>query len=135
MGLSEQIRQQLINTFKVEQAEHVQKLTEGLLLLEKNLTNSNQQQILEEIFREAHSLKGSARAVGMTTIEALGHGLESALLAAKDGELGFTPELFDMLYQTLDAVELMITLVEEKGSTTPPTQVLLLLAQFTPYYY
>ena len=36
MGLSQDIRQQLINSFKTEQAEHVQKINEGLLALEKN---------------------------------------------------------------------------------------------------
>ncbi len=128
MGLSEEIRQRLINSFKVEQAEHVQKITDGLLALENNPAADNRQSLLNEIFRDAHSLKGSARAVGMVTVAALGHGLESLLLSAKEGRLDFTPELFDLFYQTLDSVELVIREVE-KGNATPPTKVLMLLAQ------
>lgn len=128
MGLSEEIRQRLINSFKVEQAEHVQKITDGLLALESNPAAAQRQSLLNEIFRDAHSLKGSARAVGMVTVAALGHGLESLLLSAREGRLDFTPELFDLFYQTLDAVEVVISEVE-KGNATPPAKVLILLAQ------
>jgi two-component system chemotaxis sensor kinase CheA len=131
MGLSEQIRQQLINSFKTEQREHVQKINDGLLALEKNpdgLADEAKQALLHEIFREAHSLKGAARAVGMTTIESLGHALEDLLLGAKDGRLAFSTELFDLLYQTLDAVELVMKQLD-RGDTTPPTEVLALLAR------
>ncbi|HSH04366.1 MAG TPA: hybrid sensor histidine kinase/response regulator [Anaerolineae bacterium] len=128
MGLSEQIRQQLINSFKAEQAEHVEKITQGLLALEKEPPAATQQELLADIFREAHSLKGSARAVNMTTIEALGHRLEDLLLQAKDGHLTLTPDLFDLCYQTLDAVGLVIAELD-KGVSAPPTPVLLLLAK------
>ncbi len=127
MGLSEEIRQRLIDSFKVEQGEHVQKITAGLLALEKNPKGQERQTLLEEIFREAHSLKGSARAVGMVTVGSLGHGLESLLLHAKEGRLDFSPELFDLLYQTLDSVELVIQEVE-KGKSAPPAKVLALLS-------
>lgn len=126
MGLSEEIRQRLINSFKTEQAEHVQKINQGLLALEKN--PANQQELLKEIFREAHSLKGAARAVGLTTIEGLGHGLEEVLLGAKEGRLSFSAELFDLLYQALDAVEAVLERVEA-GDSTPGAEVLALLAR------
>jgi two-component system chemotaxis sensor kinase CheA len=128
MGLSEQIRQQLIDSFKTEQQEHVQKINAGLLALEKNLPAKEQQAILKEIFREAHSLKGAARAVGMTAIESLGHALESLLLSVKEGRLTFAPGLFDLLYETLDAIELMMAQVEA-GQATPPAKVVALLAR------
>ena len=129
MGLSEQIRQQLIDSFKTEQQEHIQKINAGLLALEKNPpTAVEQQAILKEIFREAHSLKGAARAVGFTSIESLGHALESLLLSAKEGRLSFAPELFDLLYQTLDAIEIVMTQVEA-GTSTPPAKVVALLAR------
>ena len=63
MGLSEEIRRKLIATFQAEQREHLQKITQGLLMLEKSGHGRDRQAVLEEIFREAHSLKGSARAV------------------------------------------------------------------------
>jgi two-component system chemotaxis sensor kinase CheA len=129
MGLSEKIRQQLIESFKTEQGEHIQKITQGLLALEKNPADKERQALLDEVFREAHSLKGAARAVGMTTIESIGHALEDLLLGAKEGHLTLTPELVDLLYQALDAVESVIERVEA-GDSTPPTSVLTLLAEF-----
>jgi two-component system chemotaxis sensor kinase CheA len=128
MGLSAEIRQQLINSFKAEQSEHVQKINQGLLVLEKNPPASEQQAILKEIFREAHSLKGAARAVGVTLVESLGHALEELLLTAKEGRLTFSPELFDLLYQGLDAVELVMAQLEA-GQSAPPAAVLELLAR------
>lgn len=127
MSLSEEIRQQLINSFKVEQREHTMKIAQGLLALEKDPSGEGRA-LLDEIFREAHSLKGSARAVGMTTIESLGHGLEEVLLRAKEGRLEFSPELFDLLHETLDAVEDVIEQIE-KGNTAPPLATLQLLAR------
>ncbi|MCI0395700.1 MAG: hybrid sensor histidine kinase/response regulator [Chloroflexi bacterium] len=128
MGLSEEIRRQLVESFKVEQAEHVQKITQGLLALEKKPRGKRRQALLEEIFREAHSLKGSARAVGMATIDGLSHALESLLLDAKEGRLTFSPELFDLLYQSLDAVEATLDRVEA-GEVAPSAEVLALLAR------
>lgn len=128
MGLSADIRKQLINTFKTEQSEHVQKINQGLLALEKEPARSDRPDILNEIFREAHSLKGAARAVGLTTIESLGHGLEDVLLKVKEGRRAFSAELFDLLYQTLDGVELMMARLEA-GDSTPPAKVLALLAR------
>jgi two-component system, chemotaxis family, sensor kinase CheA len=128
MGLSEEIRRQLIEAFKAEQAEHVQKITQGLLALEKNVRGKQRRAILDEIFREAHSLKGGARAVGMPTVEALGHAIEELLDQAKRGRLAFAPEIFDLLYQALDAVTAVIRQVEV-GVTTPSAAVLSLLSR------
>ena len=128
MGLSAEIRQQLINSFKTEQSEHVQNINQGLLALEKNPPAPEQQAILKEIFREAHSLKGAARAVGVTIVESLGHTLEELLLAAKESRLTFSPELFDLLYQALDAVELVMAQLEA-GQSAPPAAVLELLTR------
>jgi two-component system chemotaxis sensor kinase CheA len=129
MGLSEKIRQQLIESFKTEQGEHIQKITQGLLALEKNPADKERQALLDEVFREAHSLKGAARAVGMTTIESIGHALEDLLLGAREGHLVLTPEMVDLLYKALDAVESVIERVEA-GDSTPSTSVLSLLAEF-----
>lgn len=127
MSISEQIRQKLIESFKTEQTEHVQKINQGLLALEKGPDASQKQELLKEIFREAHSLKGSARAVGMTTAESIGHTMEEILLQAKDGRRELTPEDFDLLYQALDSVELVLQHAEA-GNTTPPAKVLILLS-------
>ncbi len=127
MSLSESIRQKLIVTFLVEQREHLQQLTQGLLALEKAADDAGQQPDLDEIFRAAHSMKGSARAVGMTTIEGLSHALEELLVRVKEDRLALSSNLFDLLYQGLDAVELVLTQVEA-GNMTSPAKALLALA-------
>lgn len=126
MGLSMEIRKQLVETFKAEQTEHVQRLNQGLLNLEKAVDPEARQQSLNDIFREAHSLKGAARAFGVSSIENLGHVLEDVLLAAREGRLALAAEHFDLLYQILDAVELVIGQLDSGGSATPPSVMVLL---------
>lgn len=128
MGISEQIRARLIASFRAEQTEHVEKINQGLLALEKNPDGATQQALLNQIFRSAHSLKGSARAVGMTTSESMGHVMEDILLQAKAGKRPLTPALFDLLYQALDSLEEILKSAEA-GKTTPPAKILSLLAQ------
>jgi two-component system, chemotaxis family, sensor kinase CheA len=129
MGLSEKIRQQLISSFKAEQREHILNITQGLLALEKEAAAEARTALLADLFRAAHSLKGAARAVGMSVIENLGHGLEGLLLEAKEGQLDFSPELFDLLHQTVDAVELMLAQLEKEEPGPTPLPVLNLIAR------
>ena len=62
--LDEDIMRQLRATFKIEAAEHIQAMNRVLLALEDNPDGDDRQPLLEEIFREAHSLKGSASYMG-----------------------------------------------------------------------
>jgi two-component system chemotaxis sensor kinase CheA len=127
MSLGETIRRQLINSFKVEQKEHLQKISQGLLILEEDPAPELQQTVLSEIFREAHSLKGAARAVGLPVIEGLGHAMEELLLQLRDGHRHLSPDLFDLLYQALDGVELVMEGLETNQSA--PAKVVNLLAR------
>lgn len=129
MGLSEDIRRQLIESFKAEQREHIEKISQGLLVLEKDPDETARQSTLNEIFREAHSLKGAARSVGLGMIESVSHGLEDVLLHLREGYLLFTPDVFDLIYQGLDAVELLMEQLDQ-GQSTPPAQVLNLMTRF-----
>ncbi len=98
----EEFLRRLIATFKVEAAEHLQAISSGLLALEKSGHPADQAEILETVFREAHSLKGAARAVNLGHIEAVCQPLESLLAAWKRRELAPSLELFDVIYQALD---------------------------------
>ena len=75
MSLSLKIREQLIASFRAELAEHIQTMNDGLLALEQGRAegDADRQPMLEGMFRAAHSLKGAARAIGVTTIEQLAH--------------------------------------------------------------
>jgi len=94
----------LLSTFRVEAEEHLKLMTAGLLELEKTATAEKQMPVIENIFREAHSLKGAARAVNMTEIETLCQSLESIFEAWKRKEIAPTAELFDRLHQAMEGL-------------------------------
>ena len=80
MSLSAKIRKQLISSFRDDLNEQVQIMTDGLLALEQGrVVGKERQSTLEDVFRAAHSLKGAARAVGVTAVEQLAHALENVL--------------------------------------------------------
>jgi two-component system chemotaxis sensor kinase CheA len=91
--------------FKQECEEHLQRLDEGLLVLEKSPGDSG---TLEEVFREAHSLKGSARMLHVTGVETLAHWFEDRLGAAKRGEEALASEVIDRLYRNLDQIRKLV---------------------------
>ena len=85
---------QLQQLFKAESTEHLARLDDGLLRLEKNCAD---QALLEEVFREAHSLKGAARMLGLSKIESSAHGLEGILNSARKGDSPLTPDAIDQM--------------------------------------
>ncbi len=92
----------LLVTFTVEADEHLKGICSGLLELEKGAIPERQAELVETIFREAHSLKGAARAVNLREVELLCQALESVFSAMKKGELSASAGLFDLLQETLD---------------------------------
>lgn len=106
--LDDDILQQLRATFKIEAAEHIQAINRILLALEKNPKGVERQALLEEIFREAHSLKGAAGAADFGDVEATAHKLESIFGASKSGKLTLTRDLCDVLYAGVDAVSVIV---------------------------
>ena len=99
----------LLVTFKVEADEHLKGMGATLLRLEKNDdTEEERAQLVETIFREAHSLKGAARSVNLREIESFCQALEGVFAALKKGERTTSPALFDLLQEALDFLELML---------------------------
>jgi len=99
----------LLATFRVEADEHLKAMSAGLFELEKNPAAARHAEIVESVFREAHSLKGAARAVNIKEIESVCQPLESVLAALKGKQLTVSPPLFDLLYQTIDALGVLLT--------------------------
>lgn len=95
----------LLATFRVEAEEHVKALSDGLLRLESHLPPNQQQEWLETVFREAHSLKGAARSVDQPLIQELCQSLENVLSAWKKGTLEPSPGLFDVLHASVRTIE------------------------------
>jgi two-component system chemotaxis sensor kinase CheA len=132
MSISSKIREQIINSFRAELTEHVQTLNNGLLTLEQQaVTGSQRQELLANIFRAAHSLKGAARAVGVSAIEQLAHALEDILGALQQDRIQTSAEMFTACYQAIDAIQVVET-AYEAGENTPPIQALSALAGLAP---
>jgi two-component system chemotaxis sensor kinase CheA len=85
---------ELAQLFKAESAEHLARLDDGLLRLEKTPAD---QPLLEEVFRESHSLKGAAGMLGLSKIEIASHGLETILNTARKGETPLTPDVIERM--------------------------------------
>jgi len=100
----EEFYKELLAMYKIEAEEHIKAISSGLLELEK-LNNVNQQpNIIETVYREAHSLKGASRAVNLTNIEMVCQSLETILAAVKRQNLDLAPELFDVLFKAIDVI-------------------------------
>ncbi|HEY74462.1 MAG: hypothetical protein DRJ03_05850 [Chloroflexi bacterium] len=128
MSLAAKIREQLINSFRAELGDHVQTMTDGLLALEQDSVAGEERGAAQEnIFRAAHSLKGAARAVGVTMVEQLAHALEDVLDRMQHDDIELRPELFTSCYQALDAIQ-AVQSAYESGELTPPPQALQALA-------
>lgn len=95
----------LMDTFKVEATEHLKGISDGLLALEGNaLSPEKRLGIIESIFRNAHSLKGSARAVGIETIQDICQSLENVLSDLRHDKIQLARNHFDILYETVDLI-------------------------------
>lgn len=101
----EELLKKLREAFQVEAAERLQKLSDAILRLEQEADPEQAAAILDGAFREAHSLKGAARSINLSEIEALFQSVESVFAAVKRGDLGFSRQLFDLLHEALASTE------------------------------
>jgi two-component system chemotaxis sensor kinase CheA len=109
-----QLHARLLAAFRTEAAEHVQALTARLLELERGPAAARRAQCVEEMFREAHSLKGAARAVDLADIESVCQVMESLFAAIQAGDQAWSPALLDALHE---AVDLLARLVPRPDGT------------------
>ncbi|MFP4345006.1 MAG: response regulator [Anaerolineales bacterium] len=121
MSISSKVREQLLNSFRAELAEHIQTITEGLLTLEQQGHAASVD--LDAIFRAAHSLKGAARAVGATVIEQLAHALEDMLDGLRKERIAPSPDFFNGCYRAMDAIQ-AVQADYEAGAVTPSADAL-----------
>jgi two-component system, chemotaxis family, sensor kinase CheA len=101
----DQLVKRLMATFREELAEHVGALNRHLLALEKEADDSQRAELLQTLFRTAHSLKGAARSVSLSLIERTCHQLEEILTEAREGTIVLGPDHFALLFATADAFE------------------------------
>lgn len=96
---------QYIDLFVEESREHLQELNTSLLTLEKDPDNNS---VLNEIFRVAHTIKGMAGTMGFNLMATLTHHMEDVLEGLRKGQLKVTTELVDVLFKCLDALEVYV---------------------------
>jgi two-component system chemotaxis sensor kinase CheA len=104
MPLSDKMLKELMTTFQGELKEHLSTLNKGLLSLERNPPPDESANLLTDIFRAAHSIKGAARAINLKDIETIAHRVEDVLAKIRDGTLSFTQQHFDILLTAIDAI-------------------------------
>ncbi|MHB1273092.1 MAG: hybrid sensor histidine kinase/response regulator [Rhodanobacter sp.] len=123
---NDELLKKLLVTFRVEADEHLKAMSSGLLVLEKTPAGEQQAEIVETIFRDAHSLKGAARAVNLASIESVCQSLESVFAALKDRRLDVSPPLCDLLHQTVDALGGLLSAdAGASGARQPPVVALI----------
>ena len=104
---------QYLEIFIEESKEHLQSLNQSLLQLEKN---PGDRSMLNEIFRVAHTIKGMAGTMGFNKMSRLTHDMENVLHALRNDELEINPDLVDILFRCLDALEGYTANIVETGS-------------------
>lgn len=91
--------------FVTESQEYLATLNEQLLELENEPDNL---ELVTEIFRSAHTLKGMAATMGYDQLTGLAHEMENVLDQLRSGERKATPEVMDVLFSCLDTLGAMV---------------------------
>ena len=101
---------QYLEIFIDESNEHLQTLSDQLIILEKEPDNSD---TINEIFRAAHSLKGMAGTMGYKRMQNLTHDMENVFSEVRNGNMEVNSNLVDVLFQCLDALETYVDNIRE----------------------
>ena len=98
-GASQDPMEEIFAMFRAESREHVNRITELLLALERGEVEEAE---LEELFRAAHSLKGSASTLGVNRVAEIAHAMEDVFGAVKRGEFGYDEKANTEILTALD---------------------------------
>lgn len=121
-----EVDKELAEVFASEAQEHIQNLDSRLAALERDPQN---RELIREIRRTAHTLKGSAAMVGFQVISQTGHLMEDLLDKLFDGSLEINSAIVELLFATFSAIEKMVSNLAA-GQTENPT----LLETLRPRY-
>ncbi|PAB61250.1 chemotaxis protein CheA [Anaeromicrobium sediminis] len=104
---------QYLEIFIEESKENLQNMNEALLKLEND---KDEIELVHEIFRVAHTLKGMSATMGFGKIAHFTHEMEDILQSVRSGEVRITDNIIDVLFQCLDVLEEYINNIVETGS-------------------
>lgn len=96
---------QYMDMFLDESHEHLQSLNDGLLSLEDNMEDTS---VVNEIFRNAHTLKGMSATMGFNKIAELTHEMEDVLDLIRKEQLKLNEDIIDTLFKCVDSLGQMI---------------------------
>ena len=96
---------QYMDMFLDESHEHLQSLNDGLLSLEDNMQDTS---VVNEIFRNAHTLKGMSATMGYNKIAELTHEMEDVLDLIRKDQLDLNEDIIDTLFKCVDSLGQMI---------------------------
>ncbi len=104
--------QEILSDFLAESSEMLEALDQHFVKLETEPTNAD---LLNEIFRCMHSMKGSAGFLGFTHLVEVAHQGESLLNKLRQGEMSVSPFIIDIILEAVDAVKLLHADIRETG--------------------
>ncbi|MDD6194237.1 MAG: chemotaxis protein CheA [Lachnospiraceae bacterium] len=93
---------QYLDIFIDETNGHIQDLSDSIMILEKEPENKD---VINEIFRAAHSLKGMAGTMGFKKMQRLTHDMENLFSEIRNDNIKVNSALIDILFNCLDAIE------------------------------
>lgn len=103
---------EIIDDFLVEADELLHSLDTNLVKLESTPNDLN---LLNEIFRAAHTIKGTSSFLGFEQVTNLTHKMEDVLNKLRKAEMVVTPIIMDLLLESLDTLKVLITNVHESN--------------------
>jgi two-component system chemotaxis sensor kinase CheA len=105
MSIQFDITEEELPIFLAESDDQLQILEEGLVELEREAENT---ELVQALFRAAHTLKGSAGMIGHKRMVDLTHALETVLDGVRKGNLSPSPEMVDVMLASLDNLHLLL---------------------------
>jgi two-component system chemotaxis sensor kinase CheA len=114
MDLVFDLEEDELHIFLAEADEHLQTLDEGLVRLERE---GNDLELLQAIFRAAHTLKGAAGTIGHQRMAELTHAMETVLDGLRKRTLAVSADLVDVCLESLDALRLLRNEVIERRAS------------------
>ena len=107
--------QEILEDFLVEAFELIEQIDHDLVELE---SNPEDLELLNRIFRVAHTVKGSSSFLNFDVLTKLTHHMEDVLNKARHGELKITPDIMDVVLESVDMMKALLRSIRERGNDT-----------------
>ncbi len=117
MSEQDEFLKRILSAFKIEAEEIIETMTSSLLELEKEISEERRQEVQELIYRQAHTLKGAARAVEITEVESICQLQESVFSLLKSGKVKLTTEGIDTLHKSIETISKVLASKNEGNNS------------------